>query len=153
MKMKRKIILLIEDDELDVMSVERSLRKLDGEYELYTAFNGLEALDMVRGKPGQAPMEPFPDLILLDLNMPKMSGLEFLRAMRSDDRLRQIKVFVITTSGEPQDRNAATELGISGYLIKPMSYSANYNRADSMEGFVQFHIGRILRDGRDEGES
>jgi len=150
MNMKKNVILLIEDDGLDVISVERSLRKMDMEYELHTAFNGIEALDMLRGSAGRSPMEPLPDLILLDINMPKMTGLEFLRVLRSDDCLSQIRVFVMTTSGEQEDRRKAEELGISGYLIKPMSYNSSYNRADSMESFVQFQVRRILREQKSE---
>jgi CheY-like chemotaxis protein len=144
--MKENVILLIEDNELDVLSVQRSLKKLDMTYQLFTAFNGIEALDMLNGTHGRMPMEPLPTVILLDINMPKMNGLEFLRALRSDDRLSDIRVFIMTTSAEDFDRKTTEELGVSGYLIKPMSYSANYNRADSMENFVQFHIRKILQE-------
>lgn len=131
---------------MDVISVQRSLKKLNMLYELHTAFNGIDALDMLRGKPGFLPMNPLPTIILLDINMPKMNGLEFLRIMRGDDRLKHIKVFVMTTSGEEYDRAATEQLGIAGYLIKPMSYSSNYNKPESMENFVQFHLGKILRE-------
>ena len=142
--MKKYTIMLVEDDELDVMSVRRSLNKLDIPYTLYTAFNGIEALDMLRGSPGRQAMDPLPDIILLDLNMPRMNGLEFLTVLRGDDRLKAIKVFIMTTSGEPGDRQATEQLGVAGHLIKPMSYGRQYNRKDSMEHFVQFHIRSIL---------
>jgi len=151
--MKKNTILLIEDNELDVISIQRSLKKLDTEYELFTSFNGIEALDMLRGKPGLLPMDPPPNIILLDINMPKMNGLEFLQVLRSEKGLKHIKVFVMTTSGEEFDRVATEKLGISGYLIKPMSYSNNYDRSGSMEGFVQFHIGKILREQEKVNES
>jgi CheY-like chemotaxis protein len=144
--MNKHVILLIEDNELDVISAQRSLKKTDLNYELHIAFNGIEALDLLRGKPGQMPMNPLPDIVLLDLNMPGMNGLEFLHILRSDDRIRHIKVFVMTTSAEEVDRHTSEKLGISGYLIKPMGYAGNYNRSDSMEGFVQFHISKILRE-------
>lgn len=144
--MERKRILLIEDDKLDVISVQRSLTKLDIGYELVTAYNGVEALALLKGTNEHPAMKPLPAIILLDINMPKMNGIEFLKAMRSDDRLKHIKVFVMTTSGEQRDRNELENLGILGYLIKPLNFNNNDKRADSMDAFVQFHIGRILRE-------
>lgn len=137
--MKRNI-LLVEDDELDVISVQRTLKKLDVDYTLYTAFNGKEALALLNDR-----MHPvIPDVILLDLNLPKMNGLEFLKALRSEERFREVKVFVMTTSSETNDRNLAEQLHISGYIIKPLNYTDNNRRADSMDSFVQFHLRKIL---------
>ena len=144
--MKKKVILLVEDDELDVMSVQRSLQKLDIPYDLYTAFNGIEALQLLRGESDKPVMEQLPDIVLLDLNMPRMNGLEFLAAVRADLRWKEIPIYVMTTSGEQSDRSATEELGVSGYLVKPMGYGNNYNRVDSMEHFVQFHLRSILKD-------
>ncbi|TSD62883.1 response regulator [Inquilinus sp. KBS0705] len=144
--MKKNVILLIEDDDLDVISVERSLSKLNIACELYTAYNGLEALLLLQGKAGAPPLAPLPDLILLDINMPRMNGIEFLRILRADDRLKHIKVFVMTTSGEERDRETMQELGISGYLIKPLNFNDNSKKTDSMDAFVQFHIGKIFRE-------
>ncbi|MGN6638543.1 MAG: response regulator [Mucilaginibacter sp.] len=144
--MGKKVILLVEDDELDVISVQRSLKKLGDDYELITAYNGIEALNILRGKNGKQPLDLLPDLILLDINMPKMNGIEFLRVLRSDDDLKHIRVFVMTTSGEEHDRKEMVELGISGYLIKPLNFNNNYKKADSMDAFVQFHVGKILRE-------
>lgn len=137
---------MIEDDELDVISVQRSLNKLDIPYELHTAFNGVEALEMLLGKEGRLPMEHLPGIILLDINMPKMNGIEFLKVVRADERLKDIKVFIMTTSGEQLDRGETEKLGITGYLIKPLNFNNNSKRADSMDGFVQFYIGKILRE-------
>jgi len=142
--MKKKVILLVEDDELDVISVQRSLNKLQVPYELFTAYNGNEALEMLIGKEGQPAMYPLPDIILLDINMPKMNGIEFLKALRANDNIKHIKTFVMTTSAEVKDREQTNALGIAGYLIKPLNYNNNDKRTDSMDGFVQFHIGRIL---------
>ncbi len=139
--MKRNI-LLVEDDELDVISVQRTLKKLDMEYELHTAFNGREALAMLN----DASVAAMPDVILLDLNLPKMNGVEFLKIIRSDDRFRDIKVFVMTTSSETNDRAVTEQLGISGYIIKPLSYTDNTKRADSMDSFVQFHLRKIFNE-------
>jgi len=133
-------ILLVEDDELDIISVQRTLKKLDIEYSLYTAFNGKEALSMLNDT--HSPV--MPDVILLELNMPKMNGIEFLKSLRADKRFENIKVFVMTTSAEINDRTVAEQLGISGYIIKPLSYTDNSKRADSMDSFVQFHLRKIL---------
>lgn len=138
--MKKHTILLIEDDELDIISVERSLKKMGDEYILYTAYNGIEALHMLRNPENTL----VPDVILLDLNMPKMNGLEFLRVIRADENLNNIKVFVMTTSSEISDRDETEGLGISGYIIKPLNYTDNTKRPDSMEAFVQFHLRKIL---------
>ena len=140
--MTHKKILFIEDDELDVISVQRSLKKLDIAHLLYTAYNGKEALDMLNH-----PDNPLkPDVILLDLNMPKMNGLEFLKSIRQDANTKDIKVFVMTTSGESSDRKKADEFGVSGYIIKPLSYDDNNKRMDSMDAFVQFHLRKILNE-------
>lgn len=138
--MKKHTILLVEDDELDTISVERSLKKLESEYTLQTAYNGIEALQILRNSDSGA----LPDVILLDLNMPKMNGIEFLRIVRNDEDMKDIKVFIMTTSSESSDRDQAEELGISGYIIKPLNYTDNTKRPDSMDAFVQFHLRKIL---------
>ncbi|HEX8577786.1 MAG TPA: response regulator [Flavobacterium sp.] len=138
--MKKHTILLIEDDELDVISVERSLKKIESEYELYTAYNGIEAFNMLKDNN----LALFPDVILLDLNMPKMNGIEFLSMLRADETLKNIKVFIMTTSSEGTDRKMAEKLGISGYVIKPLNYTDNTKRTDAMDAFVQFHLRKIL---------
>ena len=138
--MRKNTILLVEDDELDVISFERTLRKLDMEYDLYIAHNGKEALSLLNDD-----SEPIaPDVILLDLNMPKMNGIEFLKTIRAERKFQDLKVFIMTTSSEFSDRSTAEELGISGYIIKPLSYTDNTKKADSMDSFIQFHLRKIL---------
>ncbi|HJS55964.1 MAG TPA: response regulator [Chitinophagaceae bacterium] len=138
--MKTNTILLVEDDELDVISFERTLKKLDIEYVLHIAHNGKEALNLLNDDKNPAD----PDVILLDLNMPKMNGIEFLKILRSDRRFQHLKVFIMTTSSEFSDRSIAEELGIAGYFIKPLSYTDNTKRPDSMDSFIQFHLRKIL---------
>lgn len=136
----KKNILLVEDDELDLISVQRSLKKLETEYRLYTAYNGTEALAMLNDS-----VNPImPEVILLDLNTPKMNGIEFLKIIRSDSKFKDVKVFVMTTSSETTDRTITEQLGISGYIIKPLGYTNNTKRVDSMDAFVQFHLRKIL---------
>jgi len=138
--MKKPTILLIEDDELDIISVERSLKKIESGFILHTAYNGIEAFKMLRDT--NIPL--IPDVILLDINMPRMNGIEFLELLRADQTLKDIKVFVMTTSSETSDRSAAEKLGISGYILKPLNYNDNTKRSDSMDAFVQFHLRKIL---------
>ena len=111
-------LLLVEDDEVDVLTVRRALRDLEVENELLVASNGEEALELLRlrGK------EPKPALILLDLNMPRMNGLEFLRQARSDSLVQGIPVVVLTTSRQDQDILEGFELAVSGYMVKPVDY-------------------------------
>lgn len=137
--MNRKIILLVEDDQLDVISVERSLNKLDQNYELFIAYNGIEALEILKEN-----LDSLPDIILLDLNMPKMNGIEFLKVIKADDRYKNIDVFIMTTSGEEADRRTAEELGICGYLMKPLNFTNNNKRTDSLDAFFQFHLRKIF---------
>ena len=137
--MDKKIILLIEDDQLDVISVERSLNKIDQNLELLTAYNGIEALEILNENSGI-----LPNIILLDLNMPKMNGIEFLKIIKADDRYKDIDVFIMTTSGEEADRRTAEQLGICGYLMKPLNFNNNDKRTDSLDAFFQFHLRKIF---------
>lgn len=138
--MKPHTILLIEDDELDVISIQRSLKKIGEDYELFVAYNGKEALAMLKE---HTPVVK-PDVILLDLNMPKMNGIEFLKALRADNDLKEVKVFIMTTSNDNTDQAITHKLGISGYIIKPLNYLDNTKKSDSMDAFVQFHLRKIL---------
>lgn len=119
-----KNILLIEDDYLDVISVKRALAKLKIDHTLYVAHNGVDALSILMGTGESSPAKEkvMPDIILLDLNMPKMNGLEFLNIIKKYYSLSNIKVFVMTTSAEEYDRNEARRLGISGYILKPLDF-------------------------------
>jgi len=112
-------ILLVEDDEVDVMNVRRAFERNNVSNPLFVAGNGLEALEMLRGD--QIPKER--RLILLDLNMPKMNGIEFLQALRADPELASTPVVVLTTSNDDQDKLDAYNLNVAGYLLKPVTFS------------------------------
>lgn len=116
-------ILLIDDDEVDVMNVQRAFKKNNIRNPLYVANNGLEALELLRGQGVEAIPGPR-RLILLDLNMPKMNGLEFLRAIREDPALRPLTVVVLTTSDDERDRVEAYNLNVAGYILKPVTFTA-----------------------------
>lgn len=113
-------ILLVEDDEVDVMNVKRAFKKNNVTNPLYVCNNGLEALNFLRGERDSSIIE-IPKIILLDLNMPKMGGIEFLREIRKDDKLKNISVFVMTTSNEDKDKVDAYNLNVAGYILKPLS--------------------------------
>ena len=110
-------ILLIEDDNIDAMTVERSLRDLGSKVSLVRSTNGVEALEYL-----QNPENEKPCIILLDLNMPKMNGIEFLRIMKTDEKLRRIPVIIFTTSKEEYDIIKSFELSVAGYIIKSFEY-------------------------------
>jgi CheY-like chemotaxis protein len=114
-------ILLVEDDALDVMNVQRAFKKNNITNPLYVAGNGLEALDMLRGVGGPPEVPEERRLILLDLNMPKMNGIEFLHELRADPALRLIPVIVLTTSGEDRDKVEAYQMNVAGYILKPVT--------------------------------
>lgn len=117
-------ILLVEDDEVDILNVKRAFKKNNITNPLYIAGNGLEALDMLRGTNEQSPVIPeHRRLVLLDLNMPRMNGIEFLQELRIDPRLKSIPVVVLTTSEGEQDRVEASQLNVAGYLLKPVQFS------------------------------
>jgi hypothetical protein len=114
----------VEDDEVDVMNVKRAFKKVNVTNPLYIATNGIEALAMLRSSNGEPPEVPNDRrLILLDLNMPKMGGIEFLQKLRSDPQLRRTPVVVMTTSNQDKDRVEAYNLNVAGYLVKPVTFN------------------------------
>lgn len=123
-------ILMVEDDTLDVMDAQRTLDRMNILYKMSVAKNGEEAFDILEGRNSSNSMSS-PDIILVDINMPKMNGIEFLQKLRSDDRWKEKKVFMITTSDEREDREKAKSLGISGYIVKPLKF----NNPSSIDSF------------------
>ncbi|HEX4326861.1 MAG TPA: response regulator [Burkholderiales bacterium] len=110
-------IFLVEDDEVDVMTMRRALKDLHIGNPLWIAGDGEEALRILReGRIAR------PCVILLDLNMPRMGGLEFLRIIKADADFKSIPVIVLTTSREESDRVETFQLSVAGYMIKPADY-------------------------------
>jgi len=112
-------ILLVEDDEVDVMNVKRAFQEAHITNPLFVAEDGLEALAKLRG--GEIPSHR--RLVLLDLNMPRMNGIEFLRELRNDPELAATPVVVLTTSAMERDKFEAYNLNIAGYLVKPVTFA------------------------------
>jgi len=109
--------LLVEDDTVDVMTVKRALKDLQITSELIPTGDGEEALAYLRDDGNAKPC-----VILLDLNMPKMNGAEFLRIVKADEALRRIPIIVLTTSNSEQDISKSFELGAAGYMVKSVDY-------------------------------
>lgn len=128
-------ILLVEDDSVDVMNVQRAFKKNNITNPLHIAFNGVEALNMLRGANGKPKLNPSPRIILLDINMPKMNGLEFLRELRNDPELKSITVFVMTTSNDDQDKIEAYSLNVAGYILKPLSFEKFVNAVSILNSY------------------
>jgi CheY-like chemotaxis protein len=129
LKMEKVVnILLVEDDNLDIIDVKRTLDKMNIINNMVVAKNGEEALKILNT---QESLETKPDIALIDINMPKMNGLEFLSAIRNNNTWKDLKCFIITTSDEKVDREAAKALGISGFIVKPLKL----NNPSSMDAF------------------
>jgi CheY-like chemotaxis protein len=111
-------ILLVDDDEVDVMTVKRAFARANISNPIFVATNGLEALEMLRKDAMPAKRR----LILLDINMPKMNGIEFLREVRADPELQHATVVALTTSNADRDRLEAYKLNVAGYLLKPVTF-------------------------------
>jgi len=116
MNKKSLNILMIEDDAIEVMKLHRTISSLDKSHAIVEMKNGVEAMAYLNSE------APFPDIILLDLNMPKLDGMEFLAILKSDSELASIPAIVLTTSNNPKDVLSCYQLGIAGYVFKPLSY-------------------------------
>lgn len=117
-------VLLVEDNQVDVMTVQRAFKQTHLTNPLIVATNGEEALAYVERQGHHAEDDDWskPCLIMLDLNMPIMSGIEFLRIIKSRDLLKRIPVIVLTTSKEDNDRIDSFDLSVAGYIIKPVEF-------------------------------
>jgi len=116
LEIKKLKILLIEDDTIEVMKFKRAIAKLEMAHELTEAKNGEEALLLLKDK------GVLPDIIFLDLNMPRINGLEFLKMLKDDEVLRFLPTIILTTSSNRKDVLASYSIGVAGYIIKPLKY-------------------------------
>lgn len=117
-------LLIVEDDDVDLMGIKRALKDLRINNPVLRARDGVEALEMLRGEGGHDALTG-PYIILLDLNMPRMDGIEFLKEVRADERLKRAIVFVLTTSETDDDIVNAYAFNVAGYIVK----------SDAREGF------------------
>ncbi|GAB2965977.1 response regulator [Hymenobacter coalescens] len=130
-------ILLVEDDQMDIMNVQRELRKHNITVPLFVARNGREALALLRGE-GDRERIPKPSVVMLDINMPRMNGLELLEVLRSDPDFVGLNVFIMTTSDLDSDRLKARDLAVSGYIIKPLNFDNFGEGGSTVDGFSLF---------------
>lgn len=119
-------ILLIEDDMIEVMKLNRVARSLDLNHTIIEANNGEEALTLLEKK------DNLPDIILLDLNMPKINGIEFLKIVKNDDRLKYIPTIILTTSNNQKDLLECYKEGIAGYVLKPLKYEHYVDKIEKL---------------------
>jgi CheY-like chemotaxis protein len=119
-------ILLIEDDTIEVMKFNRVIKTLGLNHKIIEANNGEEALLILKDK------EIIPDVIFLDLNMPKINGIEFLQILKADDYLRYIPAVILTTSNNHKDVLECYKIGIAGYVLKPLKYDDYVERVRKM---------------------
>jgi CheY-like chemotaxis protein len=121
-------ILLIDDNNTDVENIKQELQKLDVKHTLRLASSGTEGLEILTGK-----KEVLPDLVLIDMNAPKMNGFEFLKVIKSYHRLRDIKVYVLTAAAEEYDKMLVKNLGGEGYIVKPLKFSGQGRKPESVK--------------------
>ena len=137
-------VLLVDDDEIDIENVHRGFEKLKIANPIRDARDGIEALDILRGTNGQEKL-PRPFIILLDINMPRMGGLEFLEELREDDELKDAVVFVLTTSNDEKDRLQAYNYNVAGYLLKNKAGPSFINALDMLDHYwrvVELPVGK-----------
>ena len=131
-------IFLIDDDDMDAKALERAFRKGKIGNSIVRAVDGIEALEMLKGLNGKT-KPPYPRILLIDLNMPRMNGIELVQALREDEELRGSIVFILTTSKRDEDKTAAYDLHVAGYIAKSMAAEDMRNLVSLMESY-----GRIV---------
>ena len=119
-------ILLIEDDMIEVMKLNRTISKLELAHNIVEANNGEEALKILQKK------DELPDIILLDLNMPKLNGIEFLNILKKDVVLKYIPTIILTTSNNQKDLLECYKIGIAGYVLKPLKYEDYVSKIEKL---------------------
>jgi CheY-like chemotaxis protein len=124
-------IVLVEDDDVDVMNVQRAFEKANIRTPVFHAADGVEALELLRNP--STPSER--RLVLLDLNLPRMNGIEFLRELRGDEALRRTPVVVLTTSNDERDKLDAFELNVAGYMLKPVTFGSFVDLMSSLNRY------------------
>ncbi|SFD04348.1 response regulator [Algibacter pectinivorans] len=119
-------ILLIEDDMIEIMKFNRTISQLQLNHKVIEANNGEDALKILHKK------DELPDIILLDLNMPKINGIEFLGILKNDDVLKYIPTIILTTSSNQKDLLECYKIGIAGYVLKPLKYEDYVSKMEKL---------------------
>ncbi|WP_452227166.1 response regulator [Lacinutrix cladophorae] len=124
--LKKLKILLIEDDMIEIMKLNRTISTLKLDHKIIEANNGEEALEILEQK------DNLPDVILLDLNMPKINGIEFLSILKKDDVLKYIPTIILTTSNNQKDLLECYKIGVAGYILKPLKYEDYVSKIEKL---------------------
>lgn len=111
---------------IEIMKLKRALSKLDLNHSIVEKNDGKEALEILKQS------EALPDIILLDLNLPKMNGIDFLKKLKEDERLRFIPTIILTTSSNQNDMLDCYSIGVSGYILKPLKYEDYVDKIDKL---------------------
>jgi CheY-like chemotaxis protein len=127
-------VLLVDDDDGDAKSVQRAFRSARIVNPIVRAIDGIDALDILRGANGKEKLTP-PYLLLVDLNMPRMNGIELVETLRKDRELRGCIVFMLTTSGRDEDKLAAYDLNVAGYIVKQRAGLDFQRLVDMVQGY------------------
>lgn len=130
-------VLLIEDDTIEVMKLNRAMTSLNLKHQIIEANNGEDALHILQKK------EILPDIILLDLNMPKINGIEFLSMIKKDPMLQYLPIVILTTSNNHKDRLECYKLGIAGYVLKPLKYKEYVSKIEKLLAYWSINELRI----------
>jgi CheY-like chemotaxis protein len=123
---KKLKILLIEDDMIEIMKLNRTISTLKLDHKIIEANNGEEALEILEQK------DNLPDIILLDLNMPKINGIEFLSILKKDEVLKYIPTIILTTSNNQKDLLECYKIGVAGYVLKPLKYEDYVSKIEKL---------------------
>ena len=123
---KKLKILLIEDDMIEIMKLNRTISRLKLDHTIVEANNGEEALEVLEQK------DNLPDIILLDINMPKINGIEFLKILKKDDILKYIPTIILSTSNNQKDLLECYKTGVAGYVIKPLKYEDYVSKIEKL---------------------
>ncbi len=137
-------VLLVEDNPRDAELTIRAFKRNNLANRLFHVRDGAEALDFLLGRGKYEDLRPEPKVILLDLKLPKVNGLELLRRIKNDPELQTIPVVIVTSSAEDPDLEAAYELGVNGYVIKPVQFEA-FMEAMSRLGIYWLTANRPLK--------
>jgi CheY-like chemotaxis protein len=131
-------ILIVEDDMVDAVTVTKALKDLKVPNDIIHTTNGEEALDYLSN-----PVNPRPCIILLDINMPKMNGIEFLRAAKSREDFSLIPVVMLTTSTSDRDMIESFNLNVASYIVKPVDHKQLVDTVETVEAFLR--LGRVQK--------
>lgn len=139
-------ILIVDDDQVSIMAVERAMQRLQLPYRVHAARDGGEALDVLRGTSGAEPLAE-PLIVLLDINMPRMNGHEFLDQIRADQDLRKTLVFMLTSSDAQEDVDQAYARNVAGYFVKGDMFEDMIEKIATFDMYIRNNLMPCQRNG------